>query len=93
MVNVDNVKIALMMKMVRGTLDMSQADFADWLDVSRSSITRAESTSLPLKAPVLMKIIRMTRERGIIVDIGDEIVVRSTDKYIKCVANDIEKEN
>lgn len=80
----DNLKIAIVLRSIRGILGMSQAEFAQWLDVPRSTITRAESLRLPLKVNTLFKIIRMVEEKGVVLDmLADEPTFKLTTRFIE----------
>lgn len=80
----DNLKIAIVLRSIRGMLGMSQAEFAQWVDVPRSTITRAESLRLPLKVNVLFKIIRMVEEKGIVLDmLADEPTFKLTTRFME----------
>lgn len=79
----DNMKIALILRSLRGVLGMSQTEFAQWIDVPRSTITRAENLRLPLKVSVFLQIVRMVEERGIIINpLSEEPNIQLTKTFI-----------
>jgi DNA-binding XRE family transcriptional regulator len=89
----DNLKIAILLRSLRGVLGMSQADFAQWIDVPRSTVTRAESLRLPLRTFILFKIIRMVEEKGIEVDVmSDEPAFKITKKFMESEYQKVEEE-
>jgi DNA-binding XRE family transcriptional regulator len=88
-----NLKVAILLRSLRGVLGMTQLEFAHWIDVPRVTITRAESLRLPLKAPVLFKIVRMTEEKGIYVDVmSEEPTFKITNKFIESEYQKVEQE-
>lgn len=89
----DNLKIAIVLRSIRGILGMSQAEFAQWVDVPRSTITRAESLRLPLKVNVLFKIIRMVEEKGVVLDmLADEPTFKLTTRFMENEYQQLEEE-
>lgn len=83
-INADDLKVSLVLRSIRGILGMSQLDLAEWIDVPRSTITRAESLRLPLKSNVLLKIVRMVEERGVVFDLlADEPTFKLTTRFIE----------
>jgi hypothetical protein len=78
-----NIKIAIILKVLRGALYMTQEEFSHWLDIPRSTITRAESLRLPLRSDVLLRINRMARRAGLEIDLmAEEPVLKMTDKFL-----------
>jgi DNA-binding XRE family transcriptional regulator len=78
-----NVKIAVLLKVLRGALFMTQNEFAHWLDIPRVTITRAEKLRLPLKVDILLRINRMAREAGLEIDfMAEEPVLKITEKFL-----------
>lgn len=78
----DNVRVALMLRMLRAALGMTQMDLAHWIDIPRVTITRAESLERPLKANLLIRIIRMAGEAGVNITMGDIPRVELTDSFM-----------
>jgi DNA-binding XRE family transcriptional regulator len=78
-----NVKIAVILKVLRGALYMTQLEFAHWIDVPRVTITRAESLRLPLKVIILLRINRLVKETGLEIDLmAEEPVLKITEKFL-----------
>ncbi|BBP45124.1 hypothetical protein THMIRHAS_04970 [Thiosulfatimonas sediminis] len=64
----ENVKIALILRTIRGMLGMSQTKFAEFIGQPKSTIARAESLILPLKVDLYFKILKSMKDQGIEID-------------------------
>ena len=67
------VRFAVAMRMGRAALGLNQQEFADLLDVSKSTIARTETLEMAMWADTLMAMLRVLRERGVEIDLlGDD---------------------
>lgn len=67
--NVENIKIAVALRMSRAALGISQLELAEILGVSKITLARVETLESPLRADVYMKAINVLRELGVDVDV------------------------
>jgi transcriptional regulator with XRE-family HTH domain len=67
--NVENIKIAVALRMSRAALGISQLELAEILGVSKITLARVETLESPLRADVYMKAINVLRELGVAVDV------------------------
>ena len=61
--NVD--ELACFVRATRNIINMTQYEFADWLDVSRATILRLEKATSPLSYGVLVTIVHKLKQHGI----------------------------
>jgi len=79
----ENLKIAIMLRTLRGALDMTQAQLADLLGVPKATINRAESLRLPLKVNVFFELTKKMQEAGLEFDaLTDEPTIKITTKFL-----------
>lgn len=69
MSDVENIKIAVALRMSRAALGISQLELAEILGVSKITLARVETLESPLRADVYMKAITVLRELGVAVDV------------------------
>jgi len=69
MSDVENIKIAVALRMSRAALGISQLELAEILGVSKITLARVETLESPLRADVYMKAINVLRELGVAVDV------------------------
>jgi len=67
--DVENIKIAVALRMSRAALGISQLELAEILGVSKITLARVETLESPLRADVYMKAINVLRELGVAVDV------------------------
>ena len=88
----ENVKIAVILRTIRGILGMSQTKFAEFLGQPKSTISRAESLVLPMKADVYFKILKLMKEQGIEIDVmTDEPTFKLTEKFMNAAFQEMSK--
>jgi transcriptional regulator with XRE-family HTH domain len=79
----ENVKIAVILRTIRGILGLSQTRFAEYLGQPKSTIARAESLVLPMKVDLYFKILKAMKEQGIEIDaMSDEPTFKLTEKFM-----------
>ena len=69
MSDVENIKIAVALRMSRAALGISQLELSEILGVSKITLARVETLESPLRADVYMKAINVLRELGVAVDV------------------------
>lgn len=80
----ENLKIALILRTIRGTLGLSQTKFAEFMNLPKSTITRAENLELPLKVDVYFRILSVAKEMGLELDaLAEEPVIKLTKTFIE----------
>lgn len=67
--SLDNIRIAVALRTARAALGWSQQEFADQLNVAKSTIARIETLEMVAKADFLTRALRLCREGGVSVDI------------------------
>ena len=67
--DVENIKIAVALRMSRAALGISQLELSEILGVSKITLARVETLESPLRADVYMKAINVLRELGVAVDV------------------------
>lgn len=67
--SLENVKIAVALRSARIALGWNQQEFADKMNVAKSSIARIETLEMVAKADFLTRALRIYREAGVVVDL------------------------
>lgn len=90
----DSAKLAVALRTVRTALGLSQAEMAQKLGLSKTTITRAELMEGSLKAQTFVAINRFLQESGIALDFlsGDHIAIRIDSPAILSAAARLEDE-
>ena len=65
----ENTRIAVALRTARAALGWNQQEFADRLNVAKSTIARIETLEMVAKADFLNRALRLCREQGVSVDI------------------------
>ena len=86
----DNIKIALLLRVVRSALGLNLKEMAEVLGVGASTVGKFESNDLSMKAVTYMKFNEFLRVQGITVELvqdkkgssEDEVVVRFQKQFI-----------
>ena len=65
----ENVKIAVAIRSARTAIGWNQQEFADLMEVAKSTITRVETLEMGAKADFLNRAMRLFRDAGVIVDL------------------------
>lgn len=68
----ENVKIAVALRSARIALGWSQQEFADKMDVAKSTIARIETVEMVAKADFLTRALRIFRDAGVAIDLLHE---------------------
>lgn len=74
----ENVKIAVALRSARIALGWSQQEFADKMEVAKSTIARIETLEMVAKADFLTRALRIFRDAGVVVDLLHEDKVAFT---------------
>lgn len=83
-VNVNNLKISIVLSSLRGAMGVTQGQLAELLGVPKATINRAESLRLPLKADVLLNLVSLLDSIGIVVDLlSSEPTFKLTERFIE----------
>lgn len=64
----ENLKIAVVLRTGRAILGMNQQELADLLGIAKSTVARAETMELPLKAETYFKVLKLFKDRGLEID-------------------------
>lgn len=64
----ENLKIAIVLRTGRVAIGMNQQEFADALGVAKSTVARAETLEMPIKAETYFKALRIFKQNGLEVD-------------------------
>lgn len=67
--NDENARFALAMRMGRAALGINQQEMADLLGVAKSTIARNETLEMVIRAETLFTLIRILKERGVMLDL------------------------
>lgn len=67
----ENVKIAVALRSARIALGWNQQEFADKMEVAKSTIARIETLEMIAKADFLTRALRIFRDAGVVVDLLD----------------------
>jgi transcriptional regulator with XRE-family HTH domain len=67
--DVMNVKIAVALRAGRTAIGWNQQEFADKLDVAKSTIARVETMESVASATLLMNALHVLKEAGVVVDL------------------------
>jgi transcriptional regulator with XRE-family HTH domain len=65
----ENAKIAIAIRSARTAIGWNQQEFADLMEVAKSTITRVETLEMGAKADFLNRAMRLFRDAGVIVDL------------------------
>lgn len=77
---VENVKIAVALRAARTALGWNQQEFADRMQVAKSTVARIETVEMAAKADFLTRALGLYREYGVVVDLfGPDKVTISVD--------------
>ena len=74
----ENVKIAVALRSARIALGWSQLEFAEKMEVAKSTIARIETVEMTAKADFLNRALRLFRDAGVVVDLLDSDKVAFT---------------
>jgi DNA-binding XRE family transcriptional regulator len=78
-----NLKVALVVRAVRGCLGMSQTKFAEFIGVAKSTIARAETLEVPLKVDVYFRVLEAAQKMGLELDaMSAEPTIKLTTDFI-----------
>lgn len=66
--SLENIRIAIALRTARAALGWNQQEFADRLNVAKSTIARIETLEMVAKADFLTRALRVCREEGVSVD-------------------------
>lgn len=69
---VENLKIAVALRAARAAVGWSQIEFAEKMNVAKSTIARIETLEMTAKADFLNRALRIFREQGVVVDLLQE---------------------
>lgn len=67
----ENVKIAVALRSARIALGWNQQEFADKMEVAKSTVARIETLEMVAKADFLTRALRIFRDAGVVVDLLD----------------------
>lgn len=65
----ENIKIAVVLRSARSAIGWNQQEFADRMEVAKSTIARIETLEMAAKADFLTRALRLYREAGVTVDL------------------------
>lgn len=68
----ENVKIAVAIRSARTALGWNQQEFADKMNVAKSTIARIETLEMTAKADFLTRALRLFRDAGVTIDLLQE---------------------
>ncbi len=89
----ENLKIAVILRTIRGILGMSQTKFAEYMGLPKSTVARAESLILPMKVDVYFKILKKLKEQGIEVDpFSEEPTFKITKQFLEAEQEQVKKQ-
>lgn len=73
----ESIRIAVVLRMARAALGISQLKLAELLGVSKITLARVETLESPLKAGTYMKALKVFRELGVVVDMhsSDSLII------------------
>lgn len=73
----EGVKIAVALRSARIAIGWNQLEFADKLEVAKSTVARIETLEVAPKADLLIKALRVFRDAGVVIDLLslDKVVV------------------
>lgn len=73
----EGVKIAVALRSARIAIGWNQLEFADKLEVAKSTVARIETLEVAPKAELLIKALRIFRDAGVVIDLLslDKVVV------------------
>ncbi len=91
----DNGKIALAIRTARAAAGWNQQDFADRMEVAKSTIARIETLEIAAKGDFVMRAMRLFREHGIDVDLmaATDLPIRISDLAITASVNALKDES
>ena len=92
--SIENVKIAIFLRIARATLGWAQEECAQKIGVSKSTIARVETLEMAPRADFLAKSLRVFKDAGLDVDLfgGDHIQVNVDYRAINEASNKLHKE-
>ncbi len=64
----ENIKIAVVLRTGRAAIGMNQQELSDKLGVAKSTVARAETLEMPIKADLYFKALRIFSEHGVKID-------------------------
>lgn len=89
---IDELKISLMIKLVRHSLGLSLKDMGTYLGVGASTVGKWENMELSIKAASLLRLQRLIANAGIDCTLHDEdLNVRFSNDTLKWMVEDLEK--
>lgn len=93
--NLDNVRIAVAIKVARTAIGLSQLELAELIGVSKITLARVETLESTLKAESYMQALRVFKERGVYIDpiSTDSIHLEITLGCLKTVLDDSKDES
>lgn len=91
----ENLKIAIALRSARTALGWSQQEFADKMNVAKSTVARIETLEMAIKADFLTKGLRLFREFGVELDVlqADRLVLSIEAQGLQEALRRLEDEN
>ena len=68
MKNIENIKIAVVLRAGRAIIGMTQEELAQLLGIAKSTLARAETIAAPVKADIYFKALRIFKQKGVEID-------------------------
>ena len=84
LVDIENIKIAVVLRTARAAAGINQQELADLLDVEKSTIARIETLEIQPKADIYMKALKYFKGIGVDVDsiYTDDIFIKITQESL-----------
>lgn len=92
--SIENVKIAIFLRLARATLGWGQEECAQKIGVSKSTIARVETLEMAPRADFLAKSLRVFKDAGLEIDLfgGDNIHVNVGFRALNEASNKLHRE-
>ena len=73
----ENLKIGVVLRAARAAIGWSQIEFAERMNVAKSTIARIETLEMTAKADFLTRALRIFQEKGVVIDLlqADRVVI------------------
>lgn len=82
----EKVRVAMIMRMGRAALGMSQQEFADALGVAKSTVARNETLEMAMRADTLTAMLRILNDHGIETNLltsKDDLVFTISESFLE----------
>lgn len=90
----DNGKIAVAIRTARAAAGWNQQEFADLMEVAKSTVARIETLEIAAKGDFVMRAMRLFRDNGIDIDLmaASELPIRISDLAVAASVEAIKNE-